>query len=173
MHVTTLPRKRSLLRAATTPSTHAADWNQLFLLVGLFLAVFGLMNFAELPLGWKDRVPQISRYLAATVGLGAEWATPVLWATKSVEATLGLAAVIGLLRRDVRWLIASLLGWLGVFIGFSALDVWAADRAELQEHTLYFAGFAQLLVVVVVLQAVGRVSAWLRRELPAADAEAA
>jgi hypothetical protein len=45
------------------------------------------------------------------------------------------------------------------------LDVWAADRAELQEHTLYFAAFAQMLTIVVVLVAVGRIKGvWPRRQ---------
>lgn len=45
------------------------------------------------------------------------------------------------------------------------LDVWAADRAELQEHTLYFAAFAQMLTIVVVLGAVGRIKGvWPRRQ---------
>jgi len=162
MHVVRLPRGRFSPKAALSPRTRGAEWNHIFLLIGLFLTVFGLMNFAELPLGWKDREPQISRYLEATVGLGPEWAKPVLWADKSVEAALGLAAVVSLLRRDVRWLIASIVGWMGVFIGFTAMDVWAADRAELQEHTLYFAGFSQLLTVIVVMLGAARIQEWLR-----------
>ena len=153
------------ISAVAAPArTRTAEWNQVFLVIGLFLTVFGLLNFAELPLGWKDRMPQISRYLEATVGLGSAWAGPVLWANKSVEALLGLAALLGLLRRDVRWLVASIVGWMGVFIGFTVMDVWAADRAELEEHTLYFAGFAQLLMVIVVLQTVASVRVWLRRQ---------
>ncbi len=137
-------------------------WHHGFAAIALFLIVFGLFNFAELPLGWKDRGPQISRYLAATVGLGPEWVPAALWLTKGVEGLLGLAALVGLLRRDSRWLVATLVGWLGVMIGFSVMDVWAADRAELQEHTLYFAGFAQLLMVLIVLETATRGARWLR-----------
>jgi hypothetical protein len=148
---------------AIMDGTKSSLWHQVFALVALFLVVFGLMNFAELPLGWKDRTEQISRYLAATVGLGPEWALPTLWAMKGLEALLGVAALIGLIRREARWVTASIVGWMAVMIGFAAMDVWAADRAELQEHTLYFAAFAQMLMVVIVLRAVGGIKAvWLR-----------
>ncbi|MDP9375019.1 MAG: hypothetical protein M3Q65_21740 [Chloroflexota bacterium] len=148
--------------AAARANTHSTYWHHAFTAIALFLIVFGLFNFAELPLGWKDRGPQISRYLAATVGLGPAWVPAALWLTKSVEGLLGLAALVGLLRRDSRWLVATLVGWQGVMIGFSVMDVWAADRAELQEHTLYFAGFAQLLMVLIVLETATRVARWLR-----------
>jgi len=150
---------------AITDDTTLIAWHQVFTLIALFLVMFGLLNFAELPLDWKDRTEQISRYLAATMGLGPEWALPALWAMKGLEALLGLTALIGLIRHEVRWVTASIVGWMTVMIGFAALDVWAADRAELQEHTLYFAAFAQMLTIVVVLVAVGRIKGvWPRRQ---------
>lgn len=150
---------------ATTDDTTPIACHQVFALIALFLVVFGLMNFAELPLGWKDRTEQISRYLGATVGLGPNWALPTLWAMKGLEALLGVAALIGLIRREVRWVTASIVGWMTVMIGFAAMDIWAADRAELQEHTLYFAAFAQMLMIVVVLRAVDGIKAvWPRSQ---------
>ena len=136
-------------------------WHQVFALIAVFLVVFGLMNFAELPLGWKDRTEQINRYLSATVGLGSEWVLPALWVMKTVEGLLGLAALVGLIRRDARWVAASIVGWMAIMTGFAAMDVWAADRAELQEHTVYFAAFALMLMIVVVLQAAGSLSRFL------------
>jgi hypothetical protein len=129
----------------------------MFVPIGIFLAIFGVLNFAELPLGWKDRHAQISRYLDATVGLGADWVMPVLWLAKGTELILGLIAIVALARRSVRWLAAAVVGWMAWFTAFSVMDVWAADRIELQEHTVYFAMFTVLLTVIFVVSAAGRV----------------
>lgn len=139
-------------------------WSPVYYLVGVFIVGFGLFNFVELPLGWKDRIPQITTYLEATVGLGGSWARPVLWAQKLVELALGLVAAAALLRRDVRLLAASIVGWMLVFTFWTFMDVWAADRAELQEHTVYFAAFSQLLLLIVVVSAADAARAWLHRQ---------
>lgn len=128
-------------------------WSRLFLPVGVFLGAFGVLNFAELPFGWKDRQEQIGRYLDATVGLGADWVMPVIWFAKLVELALGVVAIVALVRRSVRWLAAATAGWLVWFTVFSAMDVWAADRAELQEHTVYFVMFAVLLGLILIVSA--------------------
>jgi hypothetical protein len=131
-------------------------WSRLFVPIGVFLGAFGVLNFAELPLGWKDRQQQVGRYLDATLDLGADWVMPVIWLAKLVELALGLLAVTALLRRSTRWLAAAVVGWLAWFTAFSAMDVWAADRAELQEHTVYFVMFAVLLGLIFVVAAVER-----------------
>lgn len=136
-------------------------WHGAFALIGLFLVVFGIMNFAELPLGWKDRTEQVTRYLTTTVGLGPEWVRPALWVQKAIEASFGVLALVGLVRRNTRWLVASIGGWMLVFTGWAAMDVWAADRAELQEHTLYFAAFCQMLIAIVVLPVARDLKLWL------------
>lgn len=130
-----------------------AAWSRLFIPVGVFLAVFGVLNFAELPFGWKDRQQQVGRYLDATLELGADWVMPVIWIAKLVELVLGLVAVAALVRRSTRWLAAAVVGWLAWFTLFTVMDVWAADRVELQEHTVYFAMFAVLLVLIFVVSA--------------------
>ncbi|MFI9011709.1 hypothetical protein ACIGNX_31180 [Actinosynnema sp. NPDC053489] len=140
-------------------SRGGAGWSRLFTPIAVFLALFGVLNFAELPLGWKDRHQQVGRYLDATLGLGADWVTPVIWLAKLAELGLGLVAVVALLTRGTRWLTAAVVGWLAWFTLFSAMDVWAADRAELQEHTVYFVMFAVLLGLVHVVTAVDRVLA--------------
>jgi hypothetical protein len=137
----------------------SARWSRLFLPVGVFLALFGVLNFAELPLGWKDRQQQVGRYLDATLDLGVDWVMPVIWLAKLVELGLGLVAVVAVLRRSTPWLNAAVVGWLAWFTAFTAMDVWAADRAELQEHTVYFVMFAVLLGLVFVVSAVERVLA--------------
>jgi hypothetical protein len=43
------------------------------------------------------------------------------------------------------------------------IDIRAADRAELLEHTSYFAAFTLLLAMVVVVQTAARFRAWLQR----------
>jgi hypothetical protein len=144
------------------------EWSRLFVPVGVFLGAFGVLNFAELPFGWKDRQEQIGRYLDATVGLGADWVMPVIWFAKLVELALGLVAVAAVVRRSAPWLAGATAGWLVWFTGFSAMDVWAADRAELQEHTVYFAMFAVLLGLIFVVSAAQRV---LRRLDDTAPAE--
>ena len=126
-------------------------WHRMFVPIGVFLAGFGVFNWAELPLGWKDRTEQITRYLNNTVGWGSEWVDPVLWTQKSIELVLGIVAVVALVRRDVRWLVASIVGWLGVWTVMSFFDVWAEDRVELQEHTVYFVVFTLLLAIVFVV----------------------
>lgn len=126
-------------------------WHRVFVPIAVFIAGFGVFNWAELPLGWKDRTEQITRYLNNTVGWGSEWVDPVLWTQKSIELVLGIIAVVALVRRDVRWLVASLVGWLGVWTVMSFVDVWAEDRAELQEHTVYFVVFTLLLAIVFVV----------------------
>ncbi|WP_146173695.1 hypothetical protein [Saccharothrix carnea] len=136
-----------------------APWSRLFIPVGVFLAVFGVLNFAELPLGWKDRQQQVGRYLDATLELGPDWVLPVIWFAKLVELALGLLAVAALVRRSTRWLAAAVVGWLGWFTAFTVMDVWAADRVELQEHTVYFAMFAVLLGLIFVVSVVERVLA--------------
>lgn len=110
-----------------------------------------MFNWAELPLGWKDRTEQITRYLNNTVGWGSEWVDPVLWTQESVELALGIVAAVALVRRDVRWLVASIVGWMGVWTYMSFFDVWAEDRVELQEHTVYFVVFTLLLAIVFVV----------------------
>jgi hypothetical protein len=135
----------------------SARWSRLFLPIGVFLALFGVLNFAELPLGWKDRQQQVGRYLDATLDLGVDWVMPVIWLAKLVELGLGLVAVVAVLRRSTPWLNAAVVGWLAWFTAFTAMDVWAADRAELQEHTVYFVMFAVLLGLVFVVSAVERV----------------
>lgn len=137
-------------------SGSGAGWSRLFVPIGVFLGVFGVLNFAELPLGWKDRQQQVGRYLEATLDLGADWVMPVIWLAKLVELALGLLAVAALARRSTRWLAAAVIGWLAWFTAFSAMDVWAADRAELQEHTVYFVMFAVLLGLIFVVSAVER-----------------
>jgi hypothetical protein len=137
----------------------SARWSRLFLPIGVFLALFGVLNFAELPLGWKDRQQQVGRYLDATLDLGVDWVMPVIWLAKLVELGLGLVAVVAVLRRSTPWLNAAVVGWLAWFTAFTAMDVWAADRAELQEHTVYFVMFAVLLGLVFVVSAVERVLA--------------
>ncbi|MEV2275494.1 hypothetical protein AB0I72_07895 [Nocardiopsis sp. NPDC049922] len=126
-------------------------WHWAFALIGAFMVLFGVLNFAELPLGWKDRTDQIGGYLDATVGLGPEWVPATLWGMKSIELLLGLVALVAVARRDPRFLVAAILGWMVVMTGMAGMDIWANDRAELQEHTVYFAAFAQLLIVVVAL----------------------
>lgn len=148
-------------REAEPAGPRTPNWSPIYSLIGLFILGFGLFNFVELPLGWKDRVPQITTYLEATVGLGPEWARPVLWAQKLVELALGLLAAVALVRRDARLLTFSIVGWMLVFTFWTFMDVWAADRAELQEHTVYFAAFAQLLLVIVVISVADAVRAWL------------
>ncbi len=137
----------------------SARWSRMFLPIGVFLAFFGVLNALELPLGWKDRQQQVGRYLDATLGLGADWVMPVIWLVKLVELALGLIALAAVLRRSTRWLMAAVVGWLGWFTAFAAMDVWAADRAELQEHTVYFVMFAVLLGLVFVVSAVEQVLA--------------
>jgi hypothetical protein len=133
-----------------------AAWSRMFLPIGVFLALFGVLNFAELPLGWKDRQQQVGRYLDATLELGADWVMPVIWLAKLVELALGLVAVAAVLRRSTRWLAAAVVGWLAWFTLFTVMDVWAADRVELQEHTVYFVMFAVLLGLIFVVSAVER-----------------
>jgi len=128
-------------------------WPRIFVPIGVFLAVFGVLNFAELPLAWKDRGGQITRYLDATVGLGPDWVTPTLWLAKGVELALGLVAIYALVRRSTGWLAAAVVGWMAWFTLFTAMDVWAADRAELQEHTVYFVMFSVLLAVIFIVSA--------------------
>jgi len=120
------------------------------MLIAVFLAVFGITNFLELPLGWKDRHDQVARYLSATVSLGNAWVLPVLWAQKIIEGALGMLALAGALRRDVRLVTASVVGWMAVMTTFTFMDVWAADRGELQEHTVYFGIFALMVMVITV-----------------------
>ncbi|WP_170232228.1 hypothetical protein [Saccharothrix saharensis] len=132
-------------------------WSRLFTPIGVFLALFGLLNFAELPLGWKDRQQQVGRYLDATLDLGPDWVLPVIWLAKLVELVLGVIAGAAVVRRSAKWLAAAVLGWLAWFTAFSAMDVWAADRAELQEHTVYFVMFAVLLGLIHVVSAVEQV----------------
>ena len=139
-------------------------WSPIYVFIGVFLLVFGVFNFVELPLGWKDRIPQVTRYLEATVGLGAGWVLPALWAQKLVELALGVVAALSLIRRDARLLAASIGGWMAVFTFWAFMDIWAADRVELQEHTVYFAVFALLLVLIPVLQVVHGVRAWLHAQ---------
>jgi uncharacterized membrane protein len=74
------------------PRSSALTWDWAFLFIGAFMVIFGVINFAELP-----------------------------------------------------------LGWMIVMTGMTTMDIWVDDRAELQEHTVYFAAFAQLLIVVIVL----------------------
>lgn len=151
------------------------SWNRFYVGIGAFLTIFGVMNFAELLLGWKDRTEQFTRYLSKTLapllGFDApDGVAPALWTTKSIELALGLIALAGVVsacRRNVpaamRWLAAATTGWLIVFSGMSAMDVWAADRAELQEHTLYFIGFAMLLFVVLGVYLASRLADALPR----------
>jgi hypothetical protein len=137
----------------------SARWSRLFLPIGVFLALFGVLNAVELPFGWKDRQQQFGRYLDATLGLGVDWVMPVIWLVKLAELALGLVAVVAVLRRSTRWLNAAVVGWLAWFTAFTAMDVWAADRAELQEHTVYFVMFAVLLGLIFVVSAVEQVLA--------------
>ncbi|MEU4741393.1 hypothetical protein AB0G02_13145 [Actinosynnema sp. NPDC023658] len=129
-------------------------WSRLFSPIAVFLGLFGVLNFVELPLGWKDRQQQVGRYLDATLDLGPDWVLPVIWVVKVVELGLGVLALAALLRRRTRWLAAAVVGWLAWFTAFSAMDVWAADRAELQEHTVYFVMFAVLLGMIHLVTAV-------------------
>lgn len=145
-------------------SREVSGWSHAYYLVGVFVLGFGLFNFAELPLGWKDRVPQVTTYLEATVELGPEWVLPAIWTQKLVELALGLVAAAGLVRRNVQLLTVSIIGWMMVFTLWTFMDVWAADRAELQEHTLYFTAFAQLLILIGVVSVADSVRAWLRRQ---------
>ena len=150
-------------------------WNRFYVVIGSFLTVFGVMNFAELLFGWKDRTEQFTRYLSKTFAplLGfdaAQGVDPALWAMKSVELVLGLVALAGVVsawrgvfRAATRYLAAATSGWLIVFTGMSAMDIWAADRAELQEHTLYFVGFAMLLLVVLGVHLAQRLTEALPR----------
>ncbi|NUT51336.1 MAG: hypothetical protein HOV94_29145 [Saccharothrix sp.] len=131
-------------------------WSRLFLPIGVFLALFGVLNFAELPLGWKDRQQQVGRYLDATLDLGPDWVMPVIWLAKLVELALGLIAIAAVTRRSTRRLAAAVVGWLAWFTLFTAMDVWAADRAELQEHTVYFVMFTLLLGMIHVVSAAER-----------------
>lgn len=146
----------------TTEPRWRLGWHRVFGPIGVFLAGFGIFNWAELPLGWKDRTEQITRYLDKTVGLGSDWVTPTLWATKSLELTLGLIAVAAVVRRDARWLVASIVGWMSLFTFMTFMDVWAEDRAELQEHTVYFVVFTQLLAIVIVVSLAEHAVRWLR-----------
>jgi hypothetical protein len=151
------------------------SWDRFYVVIGSFLVIFGIMNFAELLLGWKDRTEQFTRYLSKTVAplLGfdaADGVQPALWGVKSVELLLGLVALAGTVaawrgsyRIAMRVLAVATSGWLVVFSGMSAMDVWAADRAELQEHTLYFVGFAMLLLVVLGVYLARRLSDVLPR----------
>lgn len=136
-------------------------WSRIFVPIGVFLAGFGVFNWAELPLGWKDRTEQITRYLDTTVGLGSAWVDPALWTQKSIELALGIVAVVALIRRDTRWLIASIIGWMSIFTFWMFMDIWAEDRAELQEHTVYFVVFTQLLGIIIVVSLAERVARWL------------
>lgn len=129
-------------------------WHELVTLIAVFIGVFGLANFLELPLGWKDRQEQIGTYLDATIGSAPGLILPLLWAQKCVEGALGLMALTGLLRRSVRLVTASIAGWMVVMIGFAFADVWAADRKELQEHTVYFGIFALMFMVIVGVRAI-------------------
>lgn len=133
-----------------TIADRRARWTRVILLIAVFLAVFGIANFLELPLGWKDRHDQVARYLSATVSLGNAWVLPVLWAQKIIEGALGMLALAGALRRDVRLVTASVVGWMAVMTTFTFMDVWAADRGELQEHTVYFGIFALMVMVIAV-----------------------
>ena len=143
------------------------EWDRTHLLVALFVAAFGIANFLELPLAWKDRTDQVATYLEATggfgVGLGIAAIPALLWTMKGIELALGLVAVAGAARRSPQLVVASVVGWMGVFLTWTVLDVWAADRAETQEHTLYFAAFSQLLLLVLVTGLMGRVREWLAR----------
>ncbi|XVV01755.1 hypothetical protein ACQPW3_30795 [Actinosynnema sp. CA-248983] len=147
------------------PRATAVGWSRLFVPVALFLAAFGLLNFAELPFGWKDRRQQFGRYLEATLDLGPDWIMPVLWLVKLGELTLGLIAVVALTRRSTRWLAAAVIGWMAVFTAFSVMDIWAADRVELQEHTVYFVMFTVLLVLLFAVSAAERFRVILERPL--------
>jgi hypothetical protein len=132
--------------------------------IGVFLLVFGVFDFVELPLGWKDGILQVTRYLEATVGLDAGWVLLALWAQKLVELALGVVAALSLIRRDARRLAAGIGGWMVVFTFWAFMDIWAADRVELQEHAVYFAVFALLLVLIPVLQVVRGVRSWLHAQ---------
>lgn len=158
------PRPTITRLKAKITGCKTSGWSCAYSLIGFFILGFGLFNFAELPLGWKDRIPQVTTYLEVTVGLGPEWVLPTLWAQKLVELTLGLVAALSLVRRDVRLLTLSIVGWMLVFTFWTFMDVWAADRAELQEHTLYFTAFAQLLILIGVVTIADNVRAWLRRQ---------
>lgn len=148
-------------------------WNGFLLGIGVFMASFGVMNFAELVFGWKDRHEQFQRYLSKTVASAFDFdaqsaVTPVLWTVKSVELVLGLVALVavaaairGNAERATRWLALSIAGWMVEFTAMTMMDVWAADRVELQEHTLYFVGFAMLLLVIVGTRLAHRLSALL------------
>lgn len=149
----------------------AADraWNPILVLLAVFLALFGILNFLELPLGWKDRTDQIERYLAATVGAAPAWVAPVLWAQKILEGMLGVLALAGLARRDMRLVTAAIAGWMAIMCGFVLMDVWAADRAELQEHTVYFGIFALMFMIVAVLETMRTLGGPDARRVPAND----
>lgn len=139
------------------------NWHLLFYAISAFLIIYGLFNFAELPFGWKNRVPQVSHDLGAAFGLGHQWVLPMLWLTKSFEGILGLVALFALARRSTIVLVAAILGWMAEFAVFGAIDVMSADRSELLEHTSYFVGFTQLLGIIIVVSMIPQVSAWLAR----------
>lgn len=138
-------------------------WTRAHYLFAGFLAIFGLLNFAELPFGWKDRTEQFTRYLDKAFGLGSDWATPALWGMKSVELVLGTIAVLALTRRRVDWLALVTGAWMIVFTGMSVMDMRVADRAELLEHSSYFAAFSIMLVAILALSVGNRLTEILSR----------
>ncbi|MCP3757043.1 hypothetical protein [Streptomyces sp. TBY4] len=76
---------------------------------------------------------------------------------------MGILALVALLRKNAMLLICVIAGWMAQFTFFAAMDVWAADRGELQEHTVYFVVFTQLLATVLVIALAARVRQWLQR----------
>lgn len=86
----------------------------------------------------KDRSEQFGKYFDR-LDLPHEGIAPLLGSCGAIE--LGVAALFALAMIDTRrfetWLGAAFAASALLFIGFSAFDVVAGDRAELLEHGTY------------------------------------
>jgi hypothetical protein len=99
----------------------------------------------------KDRFVLISQYLKA-FGLGSEWVTPTLVTFGVVEATAAILAISAFLKGiDRGHLVSSLLVSIDLMTSFIVGHIVAAERAQLQVHTIYTTMFLLGLQAVISL----------------------
>ncbi len=121
--------------------------------------LFAHLSDAPVVLG-KDRlVEQFPRYLKQwswlyeSVGLAyPDIVTLALLIALTLEGLAAAFSLCGLFQRrhERRYTTLALLTWMVVFIGFITPDIYVGDRAEVMEHTLFFAAFATLLGLVAI-----------------------
>lgn len=119
-------------------------------LLGLYLSVFWLLNTVEkfVPSFGKDRWDQIARYLSH-FEISSDFVYPTLWTFGIFEGAAALTAILSLITSNpTQWLKRCLNLSLFIMILFTVGDVVAADRLELQEHSLYFMVFIVSLFIV-------------------------